>query len=140
MTGAILTAVGGWACDALCRRLGGLKGCRITAMSGLVLVAFFMVAGVHAPNPYVAVGLLSLCFGFTLFADTPYWAATTYAAGRDTASACGVLNFGGNIAGLMAPLVGFMIDRAGWVPTLASGSVFALVGAGLWLFVRLRDS
>ena len=98
-TGAVLTAIGGWVCDTLCRRLGGLRGCRITAMSGLVLVAIFLFAGVFAPNPYVAVGLLSLCFGFTLFTDTRYWAATTYAAGEHTASACGMLNFGGNMRG-----------------------------------------
>ena len=136
-TGAVLTAVGGWVCDLLCRRLGGLRGCRITAMSGLVLVAFFLITGVFATDPYVAVGLLSLCFGFTLFADTPYWAATTYASGDHTASASGMLNFGGTMPGLLAPLFGFMIDHAGWLPTIASGSIFALVGAGLWLFVRL---
>jgi MFS transporter, ACS family, glucarate transporter len=140
VTGAVLTAVGGFVCDVLCRRYGGLRGCRITAMSGLVLVAVFLTAGVYAADAYVAVALLSLCFGFTLFTDTTYWAATTYASGEHTASACGVLNFGGNIAGLMAPLVGFMIDRVGWVPTIASGSVFALVGALLWLFVRLRGA
>jgi ACS family glucarate transporter-like MFS transporter len=139
-TGAVLTAVGGGICDALCRRLGGLRGCRITAMSGLVLVAIFLSAGVFAEDPYVAVALLSLCFGFTLFADTCYWAATTYASGEHTASAGGMLNFGGTMPGLLAPLVGFSIDHAGWVPTIASGSVFALVGAGLWLFVRLEGT
>jgi MFS transporter, ACS family, glucarate transporter len=139
-TGAVLTAIGGGVCDALCRRLGGLRGCRITAMSGLVLVAIFLSAGVFATSPYVAVAFLSLCFGFTLFADTCYWAATTYASGEHTASAGGMLNFGGTMPGLLAPLIGFAIDRAGWVPTLASGSVFALVGAGLWLFVRLEGT
>ena len=139
-TGAVLTAIGGGVCDSLCRRLGGLRGCRITAMSGLVVVAITLAAGLFATDPYVAVGLLSLCFGFTLFADTCYWAATTYASGEHTASACGMLNFGGTMPGLLAPLIGFMIDRVGWVPTLASGSVFALVGAGLWLFVRLEGA
>jgi ACS family glucarate transporter-like MFS transporter len=139
-TGAVLTAIGGWVCDTLCRRLGGLRGCRITAISGLVLVAIFLLAGVYASDPYVAVGLLSLCFGFTLFTDTTYWAATTYAAGEHTASACGMLNFGGTMPGLLAPLFGFMIDHVGWVPTIASGSVFALLGACLWLFVRLKGA
>jgi hypothetical protein len=37
----------------------------------------------------------------------------------------------------MAPLVGFMIDHAGWEPTLVSSSVFAFVAAGLWIFVCL---
>jgi hypothetical protein len=51
-----------------------------------------------------------------------------------------VLNFGGTMPGVLAPLVGMMIDYAGWVPTIASGSVFAIVGAGLWLFVRLEGT
>src|SRR5688572_150690 len=139
-TGAVLTAVGGWVCDLLCRRLGGLRGCRITAMTGLVLVAVFLVTGVRATDPYIAVALLSLCFGFTLFADTCYWAATTYASGEHTASASGMLNVVGTMPGLLSPLFGFMIDKAGWVPTIASGSVFALVGAGLWLLVRLEGA
>ena len=50
------------------------------------------------------------------------------------------LNFGGNCPSLLAPLIGLMIDRAGWLPTIASGSVFACIGAGLWLFVRLRGA
>jgi hypothetical protein len=137
-TGAALTAVGGWVCDALCRRFGGLWGCRVTAIGGLVLVAIFLSAGVFAEDPYVAVALLSLCFGFTLFSDTCYWAAATYACGDHTACATGMMNFGGNLPGFLAPLFGFAIDHFGWVPAIASGSVFALVGAALWLVVRLE--
>jgi hypothetical protein len=33
-----------------------------------------------------------------------------------------------------------MIDHAGWVPTIASGSAFALLGAGLWLLIRLEGT
>jgi MFS transporter, ACS family, glucarate transporter len=138
VTGAVLTAIGGGVCDGLCRRFGGLLGCRITAMSGLVLTSVFLAAGVFATNAYVAVALLSLCFGFTLFTDTCYWAAATYACGDHTACATGMMNFGGNLPGLLAPLFGFAIDHFGWVPTIASGSVFALIGAALWLLVRLE--
>jgi hypothetical protein len=49
-----------------------------------------------------------------------------------------MMNFGGNLPGLLAPLFGFAIDHFGWVPTIASGSVFALIGAALWLLVRLE--
>jgi hypothetical protein len=88
----------------------------------------------------MAVAMLSLCFGFVMFTDTPYWVAITYSTGENTMSASGVLNLGGNLPSLLAPLIGLMIDRAGWLPTIASGSVFAVIGAGLWLFVRLRGS
>jgi len=33
-----------------------------------------------------------------------------------------------------------MIDRLGWLPTIASGSIFAVIGAGLWLLVRLKGA
>jgi ACS family glucarate transporter-like MFS transporter len=137
VTGALLAALGGLACDALCKRLGPRWGCRLPAMGGLVLVAAFLIAGVYAANPYVAVGLLSLCFGFTQFTEGSFWSASTYVAGPDTSAATGVMNTGGNAAGFLAPLIGWMVDHLGWVSTLASGSFFAIVGAVLWLWIRV---
>ena len=137
-TGALLAAIGGLVCDGLCKRIGARWGCRLPAMSGLVLVAVFLLAGAHSINPYVAVTLLSLCFGFTQFTDGSYWSATTYAGGRHTGTATGVLNTGGNLAGFLAPVVGLMVDQLGWLSTLASGSVFALTGAALWLFISVQ--
>jgi ACS family glucarate transporter-like MFS transporter len=133
-----MAALGGFTCDRLCHRLGGRWGCRLPAMFGLVLVAVFLLAGMNAANPYVAVGLLSLCFGFTQFTEGPFSSAATYAGGPHAATAYGVVNTGGNAAGFLAPVVGLMIDHAGWPMTLASGSIFALVGAALWMFVRVE--
>ena len=74
-----------------------------------------LLAGAYsAGSAYVAVALLSLCFGFTQFTEGPFWEASTYVAGPHTASATGVLNTGGNIAGFLAPVVGIMLDRFGW--------------------------
>ena len=138
VTGALLAAIGGLACDALCRRIGPRWGCRLPAMSGMILVAVFLVAGVYSVNPYVAVAMLSLCFGFTQFSEGAFWAAATYAAGPHTATATSVVNTGGNAAGFLAPVVGLMVDQLGWLATLASGSVFALIGAALWLAIGAR--
>ena len=138
--GAVLAAVGGLTCDALCRRIGARWGCRLPAMVGLVLVAVFLLAGVYAMNPYVAVSLLSLCFGFTQFTEGAFWSATTYAAGPHTSTATGVLNTGGNAAGFLAPVVGMMVDQFGWLTTFASGSAFALTGAAMWLFIGVHGT
>jgi ACS family glucarate transporter-like MFS transporter len=108
-------------------------------VSGLLMVAWLLLAGAGAPNPYVAVALLALCFGFTQFTEGAYWSGTTFAGGRHTSAATGVLNTGGNLAGFLAPLVGLMVDRLGWWPALATGSGFALLGALLWLFVRVDE-
>jgi ACS family glucarate transporter-like MFS transporter len=139
VVGAVLAATGGAVCDALCKRIGPRWGCRLPAVVGLLLVAILLMAGAVSPHPYVAVLLLALCFGFTQFTEGPFWAASTYVAGPHTASAAGVLNTGGNLAGFLAPAVGVMLDRFGWLPTLASGSVFAVVGAILWLFIRIQS-
>lgn len=134
-TGAAMAALGGMTCDALCHRFGGRWGCRLPAMTGLVGVAVFLLAGVNAVNPYVAVGLLSLCFGFTQFTEGAFASGATYVGGPHASTAYGVVNTGGNAAGFLAPVVGLMVDHAGWLVTLGSGSVFALVGAATWLFI-----
>lgn len=139
VTGAVLAAAGGLTCDALCLRLGARWGCRLPAMAGLLLVAVFLLVGVNVMNPYAAVAVLSLCFGFTQFTEGAFWSASTYAAGPHTATATGVMNTGGNAAGFLAPVVGMMVDQFGWLPTLASGSVFALAGAVLWLFIDVQQ-
>jgi ACS family glucarate transporter-like MFS transporter len=136
-TGALMTAVGGFTCDRLCTRYGGGWGCRLPAMIASALVAVFLLLGLKAVDPYMAVILLSLCFGFQQFTEGPFASAATYLGGPHASTAYGVINTGANIAGFLAPVIGLMIDRAGWEATLAGGSVFALISAGLWLFIRI---
>jgi hypothetical protein len=31
-----------------------------------------------------------------------------------------------------------MVDQLGWLPTLASGSAFAMAGAAMWLFIGVQ--
>ncbi len=140
VAGVVLAVLGGVVCDWACKRLGPSWGCRLPGAAGLLLVAVLLLAGTRAPNPYVAVGLLSLCFGFTQFTDCIYWQACTLVAGPHTAAATGVLNTGGSLPGLLAPVMGLMVGRFGWMPTFASGSVFALVSVVLWLTLRLNPA
>jgi ACS family glucarate transporter-like MFS transporter len=135
--GSLAAAVGGAVCDSLCRRIGARWGCRAPAIGGLVLVALFLFAGATAPNPYLAVVFLSLCFAGTQFTEGAYWAAQTYVSGPDTAPATGILNTGGNLGGVIAtPLVPILAAHFGWIVGLASGSLFAVCAAVLWLFIR----
>lgn len=136
ITGAVLVTAGGLICDLLCARIGPRWGCRIPGIVGMVMVAGLILAGAFAANPYVAVGLLALCFGFTQFTEGAYWSAATYIGGGKAAAATGVMNTGGNMAGFLAPVVGLLVDRLGWLPALSSGALFALIGAGLWLLIR----
>ena len=57
--------------------------------------------------------------------------------GRYTAAATGILNTGGNLAGVIAtPVTAVLFERFGWLVALSAGSVTALLAAGLWLLVR----
>ena len=129
-----LAELHGGVCGALCKRIGPRWGCRLPAFVSLLLVAVLLVAGAKSPHPYVAVALLSLCFGFTQFAEGPFWAASTYVAGPNTASATGVLNTGGNGIGMLAPILTPILGAAfGWHTPVIVACVVCGAGGLLWL-------
>jgi len=137
LVGAVGAAVGGFWCDAVARTRGIRIGCRLPALISLPLVAALGWAGAAAGNAYLAVALLSLCFGATQLTEGPYWSALTSVAGRHTAAASGVLNMGGTVVGgFAALLVPVIADRFGWIASLSTGSVMALLAALLWLVIR----
>ena len=137
MVGAVGASVGGLWCDRLCKRIGPRWGYRIPGIVGLSLVAGLLFLGATAENPYLAVVLLSLSFGCTQLTEGAYWAAAISVSGKHASAATGVMNTGGNVVGgIGALLVPITAEALGWVPALATGSVFAVIGAVLWLFVR----
>jgi ACS family glucarate transporter-like MFS transporter len=137
ITGAVTATLGGLLCDALTRRRGIRVAPRIVIMIGLFLAGGFILAAAGAANPYLAVVYLSLCLGGQQFTDAAYWAAATYVGGRQSATACGVMNTGGNVvgglAGVMVPLTARTL---GWPVALGTASLFALIGAALWIWIR----
>lgn len=138
IAGSVGAGLGGETCDRLCQRLGPLWGCRVPAIAGLSLAAAMLLLGAYAPNPYVAVAFLSLCYAFINFTEGAYWQAITFVGGRYTAAASGVLNTGGNMAGVIAtPMTAVLFQHFGWLVALATGSLFALLAAAIWLFVRV---
>ncbi len=137
LVGAVGATIGGIGCDRLSKTRGARLGYRIIPVISLSLVALLLFAGATANNAYLAVFLLSLCFGCTQLTEGSYWAAAISVSGRHAAAATGVLNTGGNVVGgIGALLVPYMADKLGWVVALTTGSVFAITGAVLWLFIR----
>ena len=52
-------------------------------------------------------------------------------------TATGMMNTGGNVAGgIGAVLVPVIAGSFGWTAAVASGAVFSIVGAALWLGIR----
>ncbi len=108
---------------------------------GLVSAAVFIVGAAFARDDQTAVVLLALCLGFQQLTEGAFWGATTAVGGRYAATACGVLNTGGNIVGgVGALLVPLTAETFGWAAAVASGAGFAVVGAALWFFIRPDES
>ena len=93
-----------------------------------------------ADDVVLAVTLLCLAFGCTQLTEASYWTAAISVSGRHAAEASGVMNTGGNLigvfGGLMVPLIA---AKFGWTAAVASGSLFAFIGAALWLFIRADE-
>lgn len=134
---AIGATLGGFVCDFLCRRFGMRRGCASPAAVALVLSGIFVLVGAMTGNAYIAVGCLALSFLCNQVTEAAFWAAGISIGGRNAAAACGVMNTGGNSAGFVnALLVPFTADAFGWTAAMVTGTVFAFISAGLWLFIR----
>jgi len=141
IVGAVAGLGGGILCDIMVRKLGFRHGPRLLAIVSLLLSGLFLIAGAMATNVFVAVTLLSLSFGCIQIADNPYWIAAIAIAGRHAQVATGILNTGGNVVGFVGGLlVPFLAATFGWTVAVASGAIFAFVGAGLWFLIRVDRS
>jgi ACS family glucarate transporter-like MFS transporter len=137
LAGAMGALAGGILCDRISVRLGKRRGHRWLAMAGLALAGMLIVAAAVATAPLVAVLLLSLCLGFQQMTEAVFWSAAISVSGRNSSSASGVMNTGGNVVGgVGALLVPFTVRALGWPAALATGAVFAMLGALLWCWIR----
>ena len=137
VVGAVLAAVGGVVCDALCRRIGPRLGLPPAGHRGPGDGGLAAAGRRRCPKPLrrrcparALLRIHSVHGGRLLRRPRPSPARPTRPPHM------GSLNTGGNLAGFLAPVVGLIVDRLGWWSALATGSAFALLGAVLWLFVR----
>ena len=138
--GAIGATAGGLICDFLVRRVGLRRGPRWLVMTALIMSATFLYVGAMAEDPLVSIVLLCIAFGCTQLSEAPFWVATMAVSGRHAPIATGVLNTGGNLTGVLGGLlVPFVAGAFGWSVAMATGSIFAIVGAFLWLFIRADE-
>jgi MFS family permease len=132
----VMTPLGGKLSDFLASRYGLKTGRRSVAMVGLGLSAVLLYLGASGFGVVATVALLSLAFGSAACSEGPFWATAIDISGEQAGAACGIFNTGGNLGGMLAPLVTPLIAvRFGWAGGLYFGSLMVLIGMLTWLLI-----
>ncbi len=129
ITMMVMMPLGGWISDRLTAAYGPSVGRRLVPLTALALASLLLFIGVKAPGDVSAVTLLSLAIGFSSCCEGPFWSLAIDVGGSRAGTACGIVNFGGNLGGFFAPiLTPFIASRAGWSWGLYSGSLVVMIG------------
>lgn len=141
-TAFLLAPLGGLVADRLAARFGPGRGRRRVAMTCLITAASLVMIGANLPNPYLAIGALSLSVAFINAAEGPFWATATSLVKDNPGAAGGVLNLMGNLGGVVSIwAVPRMRDPLGWTGLLGVWAGVSVVAALIWLSVRVdRDA
>lgn len=133
---AVLSPVGGWFSDRLTRVTDRRKARLIAVWLGMGLGGLLLYTGNHLTVTAIALPMIALAAGFTMFAAANYWAACIDLAPGYSASLSALMNTVGSVGGVVSSTVTASIAvHSGWKPaldlavwiTLASGLLFTLV-------------
>ncbi len=134
----VLVPLGGRWCDLLSAHRGPRTGRRVVAMTALCIASALLLWGARTRDPVRAIAALSLCVGFLMSTEGPFWSSAIDISGPHAGTAGGIMNTAGNLGGVAsASLVPLLVGRFGWIPALSTGSLFGVVSAALWLFIRV---
>jgi MFS transporter, ACS family, glucarate transporter len=129
-------AAGGFISDALARRIGVRWGYRLVPLLALPVAGLMLLVTLWVATPYLAVAALTAVFFLIEITEGVFGAAIMRVARADIATAWGIANTGGNVGGMITqPLVGFLTNSGAWGGAFITGTVFASVAGGLWIFI-----
>ena len=128
---AVLSPIGGWFSDRL-SRITDRRRARLTAVwLGMGMAAVLLYSGNHISVTVVALPMIALAAGFTMFAAANFWAACIDLAPGYSASLSALMNTIGSIGGVVSSTVTASIAvHSGWKPAL-DVAVWITLGSGL---------
>ncbi len=128
--------LGGWLSGVLARSLGVRRGRALVSGGGMVLSASLLGLGVMARDPAWIVVWFALAHLAIGAAEGPIWATAVDIGGEKGGTAAAICNTGGNLGGLLAPvLTPWISARFGWPAGIGLGGVICLLGAFSWFWI-----
>jgi sugar phosphate permease len=138
---------GGWLADFF-RTRARFPGHRIIVpMCGMVLGGVFLEVGLFMEEPAWIVACLAAAIGAVGACEATVWTTAVELGGRHGGTAAGIANTGGNLGGVIAPILTpwashaisnhfGLSEQQGWFWGITLGGLICALGAGLWLGIR----
>jgi ACS family glucarate transporter-like MFS transporter len=135
---AVLSPVGGWFSDRIARFSDRRTGRRVAVWVGMGVAALLLYVGNHLGLTVVALPMIALAAGFTMFAAANFWASCIDLAPSSSASLSALMNTFASLGGVLSSAVTASVAvHRGWshaldlavLATIASGILFTLVDA-----------
>jgi len=136
LAAAIGAGAGGLLTGIACRRFGDRRGYRLVPLLSLPAAGLLLLYAVDSANPFVAVGVLSLCYGLVEINEGAYWGAAMSVGRGDTMAVSGFMNTGGNLGGIIGiPIVAYLSGHGRWHAAFLVGTACAIASALAWLAI-----
>lgn len=130
-------ALGGWSTDFVCSRLGLKWGRRSIVMTGMGFGAGFGLLAVQLSDWSSVAVALAFSMGALGLCEGVFWTTATDIGGRARGFAGAFMNTGGNIGGLISPvLTPAMAQHTGWGGAIAIACAISGVGGLVWFWIK----
>ena len=137
---AVGMATGGWISDLMVRMFGYRVGRAAVPIAGMLIGGGILPFGIAAEQPERIVACFSIALAAVGATEATFWTTAQELGGRRGGTAAGILNTGGNVGGLIAPIVTPWVGKHyGWPAAIGLASVACLAGVVLWLKIDPRE-
>jgi sugar phosphate permease len=130
--------LGGILSDWLVQVWGYRVGRSAVAIFGLFASAVLLFVATRVQGQVLVVTLFFLAHAAIGLCEAPTWVAGLEIGGKSCGTSAAIVNMGGNLGGMLAPIVTvYVAQEYGWNTGFLVASLACLLGSALWLGIRL---